>query len=251
MKKLTVLFMIVMLLGVTVYAEDLQVQIIGGEDVPQATLDLDDMQLGQTYEIDGYARIAPVSFEYKDVFIQYGAGYPGDASYAIPSEHENADITGKVRFGDAGGPYFESTYYKSIYWQESGETADFAWLQVDLTNMQKEAVNFMKEATVKVIFDDEYELAGWVRQLNYDYDTERQYGAEGVEEHNPETEEYENTYGTLIRAALDPADEQPAEMLYTGHYVFGCTLPTAVINGTEPLSMVIDLGGNELTYNIR
>ena len=251
MKKLFSLIVAFVLLAGFACAEDLQVQIIGGENVPQATLDLDDMQLGQNYEIDGYARIAPISFEYKDIFIQYGAGCPGDASYAMQSEHENEDITGKVRFGNNGGPYFESTYYKSIYWQKSGETADFAWLQVDLTNMQKEAINFMQEATVKVVFDEEYELAGWVRQLNYDYDTERQYGAEGVEERYTETEEYENTYGTFIRAALDPVDEQAIDMVYTGHYVFGCTLPNAVVNGTEPLSMVIDLGGNELTYNIR
>ena len=66
-----------------------------------------------------------------------------------------------------------------------------------------------------------------------------------------EGEEGVETYGSFIRAALDPADEQPIDMVYTGHYVFGCTLPTAVVNGSEPLSMVIDLGGNELTYNIR
>ena len=235
MKHLTVLLMIVMRLGGTVYAEDLQVQIIGGEDVPQATLDLDDMQLGQTYEIDGYARIMPVSFEYKDIFPQYSAGNAGNNEYRNRRDHEN--VTGKVCYSNS----YYVPYYYEIYWQNSGTNADFAWLLMDVTNMQKEPTSFMQETSVKVVFDEEYEYAGWVRQFNYDYDSTREIeGEEGVE-----------TYGSFIRAALDPADEQPIDMVYTGHYVFGCTLPTAVVNGSEPLSMVIDLGGNELTYNIR
>ena len=47
MKKLLALLTIVALLTGLACAEDLQVQIIGGEDVPQMTLDLDDMQLGR------------------------------------------------------------------------------------------------------------------------------------------------------------------------------------------------------------
>ena len=48
MKKLTVLFMIVMLLGVTVYAEDLQVQIIDGGSgtgtiAPQEVISIDNI----------------------------------------------------------------------------------------------------------------------------------------------------------------------------------------------------------------
>ena len=48
MKKLTVLFMIVMLLGITVYAEDLQVQIIDGGSgtgtiAPQEVISIDNI----------------------------------------------------------------------------------------------------------------------------------------------------------------------------------------------------------------
>lgn len=237
MKKLIALLVMLALMSRFACAEDLQVQIIGGEDVPQATLDLDDMQLGQTYEIDGYARIAPLAFEYKDIFPQYSAGNAGNNGYGDFHGHENQNITGKVRYSDV----FYPPYYYEIYWQNSGTNADFAWLLMDVTNMQKEPTSFMQETSVKVVFDEEYEYAGWVRQFNYDYDSTREIeGEEGVE-----------TYGSFIRAALDPADEQPIDMVYTGHYVFGCTLPNAVVNGTESLSMVIDLGGNELTYNIR
>lgn len=235
MKKLIALFAALALMAGFACAEDLQVQIIGGEDVPQATLDLDDMQLGQTYEIDGYARIMPVSFEYKDIFPQYGLDVFGENTEGQDYQHPDGNVAGKVFWGGGG------RYYLNIYWQKSGTNADFAWLLMDITNMQQSSVNFIEDATVKVVFDEEYEYAGWVRQFNYDYDTTRAVeGQENVE-----------NYGTLIRAALDPANEQPIDMVYTGHYVFGCTLPTAVVNGSEPLSMVIDLGGNELTYNIR
>lgn len=227
MKKLLALLTIVALLTGLACAEDLQVQIIGGEDVPQMTLDLDDMQLGQTYEIDGYARVTPVSFEFMEKFIQYDAGAPGD---------NTSHGTNHSKVCHATNAY--NGYYEHLNWMRSGVNADFAWLLMDITNTQKSAVNFIQEATVKVIFDEEYEYAGWVRQFNYDYDLNGAY-YDGDDQ------------GDFIRAALDPVDEESIDMMYTGHYVFGCTLPTAVVNGTEPLRMVIDLGGNELTYNIR
>ena len=227
MKKLLTLLTIMVLLTGIACAEDLQVQFIVGEDLPQMALDLDDMQLGQTYEIDGYARITPVSFEFMEKFIQYDAGAPGDnTSHGMDSS--------KVRHSP--GAY--NGYYKHLNWMRSGVNADFAWFLMDITNTQKTAVNFIQEATVKVVFDEEYEYAGWVRQFNYDYDLNGEYH-DGVDQ------------GDFIRAALDPVDEESIDMMYTGHYVFGCTLPTAVVEGTEPLRMVIDLGGNELTYNIR
>ena len=40
-------------------------------------------------------------------------------------------------------------------------------------------------------------------------------------------------------------------MMYTGIFVFGCTLPNSVVESKAPLRIEINLGGNELTYNIR
>ena len=39
--------------------------------------------------------------------------------------------------------------------------------------------------------------------------------------------------------------------MYEGHYLFGCKLPNAVVNGSEPLSMKITMDGNEFTYHMR
>lgn len=114
----------------------------------------------------------------------------------------------------------------------SGTKADYAWFLVDITNLAKEDHVFSEDASVQYIFDNDYILDGWIRQFNYDYD-------ESIDPENP------------IYTAFDPEDTEPIAMLYTGHYVFGCTAPTAVVTGTEPLSAIITLDGNEFIYNIR
>ena len=204
MKKLISMLVTLMLLATFACAEDLQVQIIGGEDVPQMFLDIDDMQLGQTYEIDGYARITPVSFTFADGFLEYALDFKGDNT----SE------------GD------------KILLMESGTSAEFAELFIDCTNLMKENIDFTTQAKVTAVFDDDYEFAGWVRMFNYDYDM------------------YDR-YGEPIHVALNPENSEETSMMYTAHLLIGCTLPTAVVEGTEPLRIVIGLGGNELTYNIR
>ena len=123
-------------------------------------------------------------------------------------------------------------YYNQIDRKSTGVTAEFAMLYIDVTSRQQEPVDFTKNVSVKVIYDDEFEYAGWVRQFNYDYDTA-------------------DREGKLIRAAIDPENTELIDMMYTGHYVFGCTLPNAVVADEGPLRMVIDLGGNEITYHIR
>ena len=77
------------------------------------------MQLGQTYEIDGYARIAPLSFEYKDIFPQYGLDVFGENTEGQDYQHPDGNVAGKVFWGGGG------RYYLNIYWQKSGTNADF------------------------------------------------------------------------------------------------------------------------------
>lgn len=230
MKKIFLMMLVLtMVIGSSVaHATDLEVQVIGGEDAHMETISMDDMQLGATYEIGGYARIMPLSFDYMDVFVQYAKDYAGDNTTSR-NHNENALM---YEDNSVWGP----GYYNYIIEMHSGENADFAWLLVDITNMQRESAMFMEGAEVKVYFNDEYEFQGWVRQFNYNYDTTRQY--EGI-------------IGTYIRAAIDPANEEAIDPVYTGHYVFGCTLPNAVVEGTEPLRMEIRLGENDLTYHIR
>jgi len=106
----------------------------------------------------------------------------------------------------------------------SGVYADYAYLLVDFVNLKKVPVDFTADAHVAVVYNEDYVFSGWVRQLNYDISNS---------------------------VLLDPMNIAPIDMLHGGHYIFGCKLPTAVIEGTEPLKMVINLGKHELTYYIR
>ena len=118
---------------------------------------------------------------------------------------------------------------------------------LDITNLQKQEVNFMQEITVKVVYDDEYEYMGWVRQFNHDYETPvyRRDAVEGFSCYAAD----ENPKRGMI--ALDPENEFPIGMVYTGSYVIGCTLPNAVVESKRPLKMIVNIGGCELTYIIR
>lgn len=228
-KMLSLLLVLSLMLGCSAaMAEDLGVQIIGGNDAAMETMNLEDVKLGQSYEIGGFARISPVSFEYIDHFAQYTDANVGDNSAAT----HYGDSNGRVR-------YAYDDYYEYIYWKTSGKNADFAWLSIDITNMQMSPYAFMKDAKVKVVFNDQYEYAGWVRQINYDYTTTRNTHSDVID--NVET----------INAVITPAGEEEIGMVYTGHFIFGCTLPNAIVTGKEPLRIEITLGGNEITYNIR
>lgn len=207
-------------------ADDLGVQIIGSQSGAMETLSLDDLKTGQVYSIDGYGVLEPKSFSVVDSFAQYQKGNAGN----------NRTGTGSM---DSSRVFIKPgavSFYMSMEWKDSGESADFLWLVMDITNLQKVSKSFIQESAVKVVFKDDYEFGGWVRQFNYDYNTLV---------HRIEKE------GFASPAVLDPSDEEPIGMLYAGSYVFGCTLPNYVFQGSEPLRMEIKLGDNELTYHIR
>lgn len=111
---------------------------------------------------------------------------------------------------------------------ESGNEADYAILRMDITNTTFKDKDYLSSVTVRVVYDDAYEFGGWAYQSNFD-----NYG------------DYNQT------AAIDSADQFAIAPMYVGHYIFGCTLPNAVVNSKKPLSMIIIIDGNELTYNIR
>ncbi len=225
----TLLFAIILMLnvGCALAEGDLGVQVIGEDSGTAESVSLDDIKVGSTYKIAGYATVAPVSFEYVDFFAQYKAGMRGDNAIEYKDDNDPALVfTG----------YKPGYIYTNMTYQNSGGSADFAQLKVDITNLSKEAATFMKDAKVTVYYDnDQYEFGGWVRQ--YDYDV------------NDRTVKYDWT--ETGPAVFTPQDELEIATMYTGHYVFGCTLPMAVINGSESLQMVIELGDSELTYNIR
>lgn len=142
------------------YAEDLGIQVIGGPNAATQTQSLDDIQVGTTYTLDGFAKVTPVEYLVVDYFAQF---------------NKDADYTNIPHGYGASHVYFESPihtyddYCKDASWQDSGMNAEFIWLKLDITNLQKEPISFMKNIEVKVTYDGEYEFAGWVRQINYDY----------------------------------------------------------------------------------
>ena len=176
----------------------------------------DNVTFGKEYKIKGYAAVKFLGFKFVDAFAQWEEGI------------HTRDRERVVRYG----------YYRSI--QISGKEADYAWLKADIRNLGKIGTKFLADISVKVIYDDDYEYNGWVRQFNYDY-------------HNSELRTDDKEIGVIgWPACLDPKDEMSIGPMYTGHYAFGCTLPNAVVEDKEsPLRMVITIGGNTLTYNIR
>lgn len=195
----------------------------------------DNVTFGKTYKIKGYASVILLGFKFVNMYAQWEDGKASpikkggdlyDNSDAIFAEKQRA---GKV--------WLDS--YSNCFLKTSGNEAEFAWLKIDIVNLQKLEANFIKDITIKVIYDDEYEYDGWVRQFNYDYSKSEIY-------------RYKET--TLIGwpVCLSPVDEMPIKPMYKGHYVLGCTLPNFVVEDkNSPLRMIINIGDNKLTYNIR
>lgn len=231
MKRIILMVLVCCLVAIcSCFAEDLGINIIGVDD-DNVTLDLDDIQLGKTYKIDGYVKLLPIKFEFVDRFAQYAQGSACDNSKLLLCY--DGDYVYIENPGD--------TAYSSMNWNDSGVDADFAWFTMDITNLKHTSIKILSEAEVVVFYgedDNAYEFSGWIRQFNYDYNQSvySQYH-EGV---------------AASAAVLHPQDEEEIRMLYTGNYAFGCTLPMDVINDKKtPLKMIITLGGNELTYYIR
>lgn len=213
------------------YAEDLGIQVIGGPNAATQTQSLDDIQVGTTYTLDGFAKVTPVEYLVVDYFGQFNK----DANYG------STDIA----VGDSR-VYYDSKclgynnwsgYYNDASWQESGMNAEFIWLKVDVVNLQKSPVSFMKDMSVKIVYDGEYEFAGWVRQINYDYNI-------NCYRKNSNTK----GGGTVV---MNPANEEAINPMYTGTYVIGCTLPNSVFEDKAPLNIEIDIAGNQLTYQVK
>lgn len=212
MKKYMAIFLIIVLafMGTSSAITETApgVQVIGGPSAATEPVSLDDIKLERELTIDGYARITPTSFAFKDKNGYY--------------------IQGRDYLSWA-----EDDYYMS------GNEADFAFLRMDIINLNRKEKNFLENCTVKVVYDDVYEYEGWMRQYNYN-NTSHNASGFGVDAGKQNTE-----------WTINPDDVFPILPMYEGHYAFICTLPNSVVNAKESLRMVVTLDGNELTYNIR
>lgn len=210
MKKAVIVLIVLFLCIAGVYADILGVQIIDTTSTGRDSVSIDNLVVGKEVEIEDYAIIKPTEFGYFDSLGHY---YKDKFSISWNDHHG---------------------YYNS------GNEADFALLRCDLINTAMKSKDFTKNCTVKVIFNNKYEYAGWVYQSNYNNGSDGSFY---------KLAEDKNNQGK--RYAIDPANNFAIDPMYTGHYIFGCPLPNAVINSTKPLKMIITLDGNEITYHIR
>ncbi len=217
MKKIFALALVIVVAVVyCANADDLDVQIISRKTTASEesdSMNFDNVTFGKAYKIKGYASINLLGFKFINMYAQWDDGKAG-----IRGEKGYVDewlISDKK-------PHGNKCYYFYLYcdFKKSGKEAEFAWLKADVTNLQKTPASFIKEITVKVIFDDEYEYKGWVRQFNYDYsNSEIVYLGEN------------SVIGWPV--CLSPVDEMPISPMYKGHYAFGCTLPNYVVQDKD------------------
>lgn len=261
MKKIFFLFLIIsMILGCSAaMADDLSVQVIGSVSSSLLPVSLDDLRLGETYTIDGYARIVPESFDFYDCFPQYKKGSAGDNSTPNHSTYIGGYITNLKADSNLvyvgtdvwiTGGWHNLDYYEEMIWNDSKLDADFGILVMKITNLQKELFDCTKDASVTVIYDDDYQFAGWVRQFNENYSTPIQRFFYNNEKRT-ELKDFMWPYKICQLPVNDPSDTEAINSLYTGIYLFGCTLPNAAITDKAPLRLEIKFGDNELTYHIR
>ena len=142
------------------------------------------------------------------------------------------------QFGNYFGVYRQGKKNSSEEFN-SGKEAEYAVLYVNILNTAIQSKNYLANYEVKAVFDDVYEYAGWAYQQNYNNDS---WSSSSY----PDFSKKQNlVYG------INSADIFAIEPMYQGHYIFGCTLPNAIVNSKKPLRLVITIDGNEITYNIR
>ena len=232
MKKLVCLILALLMLGSFAVADELGVQVIGGNNTSPDSVSLDDVQLSMVAEIPDYAEITPTRFEYLDCFMVRKPGITRKDFWFVPNKGNsyisedgewypfNMEVT-CIRHAVKDCPWTNDEWLTHY---ESKTQADYAVLELDILNTTVTSTNFLSECEVKVVFDDNIEYAGWFFQYNYDWE---------------------------FYQLIDASDNFAIDPYYVGHYLIGCTLPNSVIKSNLPLKMVIKLGENEITYNIR
>lgn len=152
-------------------------------------------------------------------------GYIDNAAIGKTAEIEDFAVFSfsSFSFVDSIRQYNEGSYSESHVF-ESGAEAQYAVFKVDIVNRTKQAVDFLSDVYVKVVYDDEYAFEGWSYQYNFDASSD------------------------IVLSRKDQFGIMP---MYSGHYVFGCTLPNSVVESYEPLEIIITINGVEITYKIR
>ena len=221
-----------------------------------AKMIFDDVSLGNPYNIKGYAKVTLSSFEFVDMYAQWEDGKVSEEQEEdlecgceeCNCENGDNDECIMIIRREPGTVFSQrpiedepTYYYPNCYFVEpSDEDAIFAWLKVDIQNLQK-SKRFIKskEIKIQIIDGDDVCYDGWIRQFNPQINKEEIY-------------KYRDTSAIGWPICLSPVDEMPIRQKYTGRYVFICELPKEVANDKKlPLRMIVTMGEHKFTYDIR
>lgn len=112
-----------------------------------------------TYTINNYASIELREFKFVNMYAQWEDGKASVPRISESYGKARRDVVySKKPNNDKRN--VGNSFYDNASFVTSGKEAEFAWLKVDVINLQKSEVDFMKDITIKVIYDDEYEYNG-------------------------------------------------------------------------------------------
>ena len=130
----------------------------------------DNVTFQKAYKIKGYASVTLLGFKFVNMYAQWDDGKASENKENASERSRNSEqYVFSQKTKDKRGDVHYSLPFINCHFVQSGNEAEYAWLKVDILNLQKISATFIKDIAVKVIYDDEYEYEGWVRQFNYDF----------------------------------------------------------------------------------
>ena len=96
-------------------------------------MNFDDMTFGKTYKINGYAAVNLLGFKFVNMFAQWedGKASPEQERFWLSTDDNSVSV---ISHKPKENGYNFS--YRNCVFKTSGNEADFAWLKVDIRNLQ-------------------------------------------------------------------------------------------------------------------
>lgn len=241
MKKLLLWTLLLCMVFPVALGEDLGVRtggdaVIVEETEESSVCDIDNLIVDKTAYVDTRYEVSVAYFEREDAFLEQVQGHdPANFSNTFWYNEKQNSYASQTRsyhnvawtYPDGNTVYFSDV---QLVRHDSGSQADFICLGLAILNKSSAYIDLTQTATVNVIFrggtatGEPIEYTGWIRQC--DPDKSLQY-------------------------PVNPADNFAVGPYFTGYYLFGCTLPNAILENAGPLRMEVTIGDIVLTYHIR
>lgn len=131
--------------------------------------------------------------------------------------------------------YWNSIGYRSANYDDVLQ-ADTVVLKVGITNTTFKSKNYLDQVSVKMVYNNQFEIKGWWHQLK---------------------DEYEYVYDTWVyeqKQVFKYVSESNCfqiDPFYQGYYRFGVTVPDYIVKDSKPLYLEITIGDVSMTYIIR